>query len=170
MCHNSLSGPCPHLVRWLMGISIIGSPITTLLTYPPRILPLLTSHPEIPPGPNRSVWNKCQTQFGSGVNTRKHGWHTECDSSCDVAEVPALLFYRCFPAVVIRHSAFAVTRWWAFVDRGRLRTSIVACREDCALAASNVIRIHECEAEYKYADGIWAGKFKIKFTRKDKTD
>lgn len=104
MCHNSLSEPYPHLVRWLMGISIIGFPITTLLTSLLRILPLLTSHPEIPPGPNRSVWNKCQTQFGSGVNSHKHGWHTECDSSFYIAEGPVLLFYRCFPAVVFR--------WW----------------------------------------------------------
>lgn len=76
MCHNSLSEPCPHLVRWLMGISIIGIPIATLLTSLSCISPLLTSYPKIPPGPNRSVWHKCQTQSGSGVNTHKHGSHS----------------------------------------------------------------------------------------------
>lgn len=76
MCHNSLSEPCPHLVRWLMGISIIGIPIATLLTSLSCISPLLTSYPKIPPGPNRSVWQKCQTQSGSGVNTHIHGSHT----------------------------------------------------------------------------------------------
>lgn len=37
--------------------------------------------PKIPPGPNRSVWNKCQTPSSSGVNTRQHGSHAECRSS-----------------------------------------------------------------------------------------
>lgn len=77
MCHNSLSEPCPHLVRWLMGISIIGIPIVTLLTSLSCISPLLTSYPKIPPGLNKSVWHKCQTQSGSGVNTHKYGTHME---------------------------------------------------------------------------------------------
>lgn len=71
MCHNSLSEPCPHLVRWLMGISIIGIPIATPLTSFSCFSPLLTSYPKIPPGPNSSVWRKCQTQSGFGVNTHK---------------------------------------------------------------------------------------------------
>ena len=162
MCHNSLSEPCPHLVRWLMGISIIGFPITTLLTSLRRISPLLTPHPEIPPGPNRSVWNKCQTQFGSGVNTRKHGRHTECHSSSfHIAEVPSLpppppLVYRCFPAVVFRLGCLLWHGDKHLWTKEKLRAFIDAWRQDGVLAATKVRRIHKWETSVCKYNKKWA--------------
>lgn len=69
MCHNSLSEPCPHLVRWLMGISIIGFPITTLLTSLLRILPLLTPHAQNTTRPKQI----CLEQMSNTIRLRsKH--------------------------------------------------------------------------------------------------
>lgn len=89
MCHNSLSEPCPHLVRWLMGISIIGFPQSRPFPhlFCASRLRRLPYPPKIPRGaPDRSVWNKChdvKRNSDSGVNAHRHGARAECRASSD---------------------------------------------------------------------------------------
>lgn len=70
MCHNSLSKPCPHLVRWLMGISIIGLPITTLLTMLLRFSPPLASHPENISRPKQICLEQMSKTSAANMSTR----------------------------------------------------------------------------------------------------
>lgn len=109
MCHNSLSEPCPHLVRLLMGISIIGIPITTPTTSLLRISSLLTSYPEMPPGPKQF----CLEQMSNTIRLRsKHP-----QTLAHIQSASPLHKCRCCCFTWYSAAAFSVligTVWWAF--------------------------------------------------------
>lgn len=125
MCHNSLSEPCPHLVRWLMGISIIGFPITTLLTSPP----LLTPHPQNTTRPKQIRLE----QMSNTIRLRSKQLQTWPTLSLSLSLLQ-------FPRDKAK-SLCGQTR--------KLGALIVAWRRHCAPAATQLMRVHKWEQKCK---------------------